>query len=302
MSIETDPDKIDRAAYIGGSDAAAILGRSLYRTPMDVWRVKVGASYSDFNKDNLHIRRGNYTEPMIEQHCQTIDPSLNARHQFEQYCPDLLPTFDDFAAGKRPRPAQLNMMHPDLPYVGGHPDGVGDIDLWEFKSPAPRNFEMYCKTGFPGDWLYQMCHYAWIYGKKRMKLAMWDFNAWEPYVVEFVPSPKAFALFERIYPVFWDAVQNETPYEPQIDAQVIKFLNDDALEQLAYQYRDQTEIRYASEAAQKRLKGEMLTALGGAEHYETDNLSIGTRFVDTKFGGYYKIAVKDKNLNTEEDE
>lgn len=66
------PEKIsvqrDRTAYLGGSDIAAVLGLSDYKTPLDVYRQKIGELKDDFDKAQLRrLRRGKQREAFVIQ-------------------------------------------------------------------------------------------------------------------------------------------------------------------------------------------------------------------------------------------
>ena len=54
----------DRSSGLGGSDIAAIVGLSPYRSPLDVWAEKVGHP-SVISKDSLHLRFGTHLEPFV---------------------------------------------------------------------------------------------------------------------------------------------------------------------------------------------------------------------------------------------
>jgi putative phage-type endonuclease len=60
-------ERLVRSEYLGSSDAAAILGISKWKTPLDVWRAKVApASADDADQDRAKIlRRGQLLEPVI---------------------------------------------------------------------------------------------------------------------------------------------------------------------------------------------------------------------------------------------
>jgi len=55
----------NRTNYIGGSDIAAILGLSPYRTPLEVWLEKTGQATQ--RKDSLPLRFGQYAEEFVAQ-------------------------------------------------------------------------------------------------------------------------------------------------------------------------------------------------------------------------------------------
>lgn len=58
---------IDRSTYLGGSDAASILGVSKWRTPLETYLRKIGESVEDESdaQRNKILRRGKILEPII---------------------------------------------------------------------------------------------------------------------------------------------------------------------------------------------------------------------------------------------
>lgn len=85
-------ERLVRSEYLGSSDAAAILGLSKWKTPLDVWRAKVfpDAVEDEAAADRSKIlRRGKLMEPVIRQ--MAIDDygltlyATNRRHEDEDY-------------------------------------------------------------------------------------------------------------------------------------------------------------------------------------------------------------------------
>lgn len=65
MTTYVDP-AIDRRTYLGGSDAAAILGLSPYDTPLDLYLYKIGEKSKEFSTQQMRaIKRGIREEPRI---------------------------------------------------------------------------------------------------------------------------------------------------------------------------------------------------------------------------------------------
>ncbi|PUE33086.1 hypothetical protein B9Z35_06080 [Limnohabitans sp. Jir61] len=60
----TNDVKTTRHQGIGGSDVAALLGMSPYKTPLELWAEKVGHP-GVAEKDELHLRFGKYLEPFV---------------------------------------------------------------------------------------------------------------------------------------------------------------------------------------------------------------------------------------------
>ena len=62
----------DRKTFIGGTDAAAIIGVSPWRSPLDVWMEKVGMS--EGTPDNWAMRAGRALEPVVRQYYRSQHP------------------------------------------------------------------------------------------------------------------------------------------------------------------------------------------------------------------------------------
>lgn len=60
---------MDRASFLGGSDAAAVLGVSPYTTPLELWQEKTGRKARDFSdpKRRATLERGKKLEPFIRE-------------------------------------------------------------------------------------------------------------------------------------------------------------------------------------------------------------------------------------------
>lgn len=80
---------LNRANFIGGSDMAAILGLSKYRTPVDVWLEKTGQASKQ--PSTLPMRFGQYTEEFIAQEYARLtnqtpaiyeEPFIDSKHAF----------------------------------------------------------------------------------------------------------------------------------------------------------------------------------------------------------------------------
>ena len=74
----------DRTKFLGGSDAAAVLGISPWRTPLDLWRDKVQPAMPE-NADPARMRvleRGKRMEPyIVDLLAAETDLAILARNQ-----------------------------------------------------------------------------------------------------------------------------------------------------------------------------------------------------------------------------
>lgn len=63
-----------RRQGVGGSDVAAIMGLSRYRSPYEVWAEKCGLSESPDLSENQAVQWGNILEPVIAVHYRDLHP------------------------------------------------------------------------------------------------------------------------------------------------------------------------------------------------------------------------------------
>ena len=298
MSEIIDASNIDRSKYIGGSDCATILGRNEYASYLQCWRVKTGLAESDF--DNSHMARGNYIEPLIEDYViEHIDPTCNSRAIFEKYCPQKLDEYDNAIATGNRIP-QVFLQDPVMPYVGGHPDGVGDKILHEFKAPAPRNLERALKEGFSVGWLYQMQHYMKILGYEQAMLHVWDFNKWEAITIPFKKEQRIWDAIDKVYPTYWAAVQLgvEPPAILHGHQEHFNYISDEEFDELLALYSQHTSARYDAEEMQKRAKGQIITYLDGRTRLETDNYGVAASHHRGNGFMYWKLRVRELLKNS----
>ena len=77
----------DRNAGIGGSDIAAILGMSPYKSALELWAEKVGHTQSG-NKDAIHLRFGHHVEPFVAKEFERLTKLHTVEHPDAIYHPD----------------------------------------------------------------------------------------------------------------------------------------------------------------------------------------------------------------------
>jgi putative phage-type endonuclease len=97
-----------RGSYIGGSDAAAILGLSPYRTIGEVWIEKVQA------RERLDDGDGTPVDPEVETRFSRWGKRLESV---------VLDEYQDVTGFEVRRPGLTLYRHPELPFIGGTLDG-----------------------------------------------------------------------------------------------------------------------------------------------------------------------------------
>lgn len=174
MSAVLSPTQnMDRSTYIGSSDAAAIMGVSKWRTPLDVYLSKIDPRKENFaDPDRARIlRRGHRLEPYIVQ--MGIDALRDRGHQV------LL-----VAQGRR-------YIHPDHPFLAAEIDAELMVDgehvNYEAKSVNRRNFDEWGEEGsadIPMYYAAQVCLAQAITGRRKTYVgAVFGLDDFVPYIL-----------------------------------------------------------------------------------------------------------------------
>lgn len=185
----------ERQSGIGGSDVAAILGLSKWRTPLDVYNSKVG-EVSD-EGDNASMEWGRRLEPVIRQ-------AYSDKTGRAVECPGHL-----FRSG-------------DHPFMIANVDGLCADRVLEIKTA--RTGADWGEEGtdeIPEYYLTQVQHYMTVTGKELCDVAVLigasDFRI---YTVK--NDPELAALLIKEEEKFWQCVMDHTPPAPRSLAEISK--------------------------------------------------------------------------------
>lgn len=69
-----------RHSFIGGSDAAAILGLNPWKTNVDLWEEKTGRKDAADISDNVAVKFGSQSEPYLRELFKLDNPDLDVRY------------------------------------------------------------------------------------------------------------------------------------------------------------------------------------------------------------------------------
>jgi hypothetical protein len=262
---------MDRSEYIGGSDAAALVGSNRYKTVLSVWERLRGVEQPPF--ESPHIDRGNQLEPIIEEWIQeNVEPDLNSERMYEIY------NQGDDGSG------QIFLQHPEDPRLAGHPDGIGSGDaftddhvLWEIKAPSSRSVENIRKYGLPSRYKWQVQWYMHLANQinviNRAVVCVWDCDQWGNPIQISVPysRPKGLELEERAKNLLFAAEVGQKPAATTFDKQETDKEGDEKMAQLLRTYREVKDVEKTLKEERKRLKSKILTRADGAEVIQTDD-------------------------------
>jgi len=137
-----------RRAYLGGTDAAAILGLSRYRSPVQVWGEKTGLIQPENIDNKLPVILGKRLEEVVAE------------------------LFTE-KTGKKVRRVNETLFHPKYPFLGANIDRqvVGEDAGLECKTVGAWKAKEFEAEELPAEHIVQCVHYLAVTGKARWYLA-----------------------------------------------------------------------------------------------------------------------------------
>ena len=136
-----------RSKYIGGADAASVVGLNDYQSPYALWCEKTGVT-PPF-EGNLRTRIGTEMEPIIAR-------------LFEE------------ETGKKVQNCNFSLVNDKYPWAMADVDRmvVGEDSLLEIKSTSALNLKHYKSGDYPARFYCQVQHYLAVTGKQKAYLAV----------------------------------------------------------------------------------------------------------------------------------
>lgn len=278
-----------RSNYIGGSDAAAVVGLNPFSSRYSLWAEKTGR-IPGF-EGNLATEVGTYMEEFVAK-------------KFEA------------ETGKKVRRDNQSFLNSDYPWAIANIDRdiVGEDAGLEIKTTSELNLKKFKGGEYPSNYYAQMVHYMAITGKKRWYLAVLIGNREFKWFTLERDEDEISALMEAEKD-FWRLVETDTPPEAdgmEATSEAIKTIypesNDSSID--LYIYREELS-RYLHlgkqikelEAFKEEAANIIKAFMGEAERGECDGFraswkSQTRRTFDSKafmadhpeldFSGYYK--------------
>ena len=176
----------ERMSYIGGSDIAAILGQSRWKTPYRLWAEKTGKITMPDLSNVEAVEMGN---------------------RLEQFVADI---FSD-KTGKQVRRAPKMYRHSEYPFLVANVDRliVGGDELLECKTCSAYKLEEW-ENKIPREYVLQVIWYLGITGRKRGWIAcLIGGQKFDYKPIDF--DAELFELMLEKALKFWDMVQNKVP-------------------------------------------------------------------------------------------
>lgn len=166
-----------RRTGIGGSDAAAVLGESKWKTPYKVWREKV---FGERDPDNKSFQAGRRLEPIIRE------------------------WYEDETGQKVVIPGFMRDKH--YKFLCGNVDGLTDDKVIEIKT---ARFNDWGDTP-PNAYVLQCQHYLLLTGKDSADLVvLFAGQDFKVYSIDANPDLQRSML--SLYKIFWNCVETKTP-------------------------------------------------------------------------------------------
>ena len=178
-----------RSHYIGGSDAAAVVGLNSYSAPYSLWAEKTG-KVPGF-AGNLATEVGAFLEEFVAQ---------------------------KFAneTGKKVRKCNQSFFNSDYPFAIANIDReiIGEDAGLEIKTTDSLNLKKFSGGEYPANYYVQCVHYMAITGKKRWYLAVLIGNReFKWFTIE--RDEAEIAALMTAEAEFWELVKKDTP--PAVD-------------------------------------------------------------------------------------
>ncbi len=178
-----------RSHYIGGSDAAAVVGMNSFSSPYSLWAEKTGKAPSF--SGNLATEVGTFLEEFVAQKFAEV-------------------------TGKKVRKCNYSFLNSKYPFAIANIDReiVGEDAGLEIKTTDTLNLKKFKNGEFPENYYVQCVHYMAVTGKKRWYLAVLIGNKeFKWFTIE--RDEAEIAALMGAEKAFWECVKNDTP--PEID-------------------------------------------------------------------------------------
>lgn len=145
----TEKQRAERIGYIGGSEAAAVLGLSRWATPLSVWAEKTGQIEPEDISEKLHVKLGN---------------------KLEQTVADLFME----ETGKKVQKVNETIFHKKYPFLGVNLDRrvVGERAFLECKTASAWKAKEWDGEEIPREYILQVMHGLAVAGLERAYIAV----------------------------------------------------------------------------------------------------------------------------------
>lgn len=179
--------KTNRHEYIGGSDIAAIMGLSRWKTPLKLWLEKTQKTPAPDLSDNEAVELGTELEDFVAKKFNRL-------------------------TGKAVRRSPKMYQHPQYPYMRAHVDRLitGSDELLECKTCSAFKLQEWEGDEIPQEYILQVIWYLGITERKRAWIAcLIGGQKFKYKSVDF--DSELFELMVDAAKNFWNCVLTDTP-------------------------------------------------------------------------------------------
>ncbi len=240
----------ERREYIGASEIAAIMCLDRYRTPLDVYNIKVGLS-APFEGNN-HTERGNNLEAIAANY-YTEKTGIKLRRHNEGF------------------------VDKEFPMVRGHLDRmvVGEKRLIEIKCPSVAAFRRLQRDGLPDSFIIQAQAYMRLSGVPRLTWVIFCADAWDAATFDIDYDADVAAVAFKAAADFWrDHIEPqippvETAAEQKVNFELAKIggfatdRDDQAFVDAAARLREATDLAREAGELLESAKADVLAVIEG---------------------------------------
>lgn len=220
----------NRHEYIGGSDIAAIMGMSRWKTPLKLWTEKTQKLPAPDLSNVEAVELGSDLEEFVAQ-------------KFSQ------------KTGKAVRKAPKMYVHPEYSYMVAHIDRLvtGTDELLECKTASFFKKDEWENDEIPQEYILQVMWYLGITGRKVGHIAV--LIGGQSFKYKQIGFDQE--LFDQMVEAakeFWECVQNDNP--PKVvadDDETLKELYGDHNDFMIELYPDSEETKIAMEALEEKI-------------------------------------------------
>lgn len=258
----------ERKLYIGGSEAAAVLGLSRWATPLQVWALKTGHIQPEDISERIPVKLGNKLE-------QTVAELFTEE------------------TGKRVMRANKTFRHELYPFLGANLDRVvvGEDAILECKTASGWKAKEWSGEDIPQEYLVQVMHYLAVTGASHGYIAVLIGNEtfkWRK-VERDEQVIKALIDKERI---FWNnfVITGEPPAPSANDSDTLYKLYPNVTSKDPIELDDETNMLI------ERIQSMQQDAMGLEESIEQHRNLIKAKLGDNELGqtGLYKVSWKEQ--------
>ena len=201
----------ERKDFIGGSDIAAVMGMSRWKTPLTLWLEKTGEIEPDDKSDDEAVELGRELEDFVAKKFSR-KTGLNVRKRKEKYT------------------------HKKYPFLAAHIDRLieGTDELLECKTCSSYKKGEWDGDDIPREYILQVIWYLGITGRKRGHIAVLiGGQCFKTKVIEF--DIELFNIMVDMAVEFWNIVQNKimpalTPNDNDTMAKIYPNPNEEYIE------------------------------------------------------------------------